>query len=434
MEISKVRIGLLNGAVYNPRKSLKPGDVEYEKLKKSVEHFGYVDPIIVNKNGNVVVGGHQRLQVLKDLGYDEIDVVYVDLNQTDEKALNVALNKISGEWDAEKLEDLIRDLTLEPDFDVELTGFDMGEIDSLFNGAMDEVVDKRTPKIEILDDEVDAEEIEKIPTDKNERGIKLGDVFKLGRHTLMCGDSTNKDNVLKLIGDNKVELCMTDPPYPQDYDFGGLIRMDGSLKKYTGKGTLGKNKDEQLKNRDAIIDLSHFDVTKLSYLNDLDIPSFYIFTSKDGVKDLLNIFKDYRYDILTWCKSDPTPFKNNVFYPDIEYMLFFYKKGRTFNNNLTPPSIYKKYYISTKLQGIKDNGNEKVHPTMKPLELINNKMQISSSEGGVVLDLFGGSGSTLIVAEQIGRTCLMMEYEPKYMNVIIDRWEKFTGDKAVKVE
>lgn len=141
MEISKVRIGLLNGAVYNPRKSLKPGDVEYEKLKKSVEHFGYVDPIIVNKNGNVVVGGHQRLQVLKDLGYDEIDVVYVDLNQTDEKALNVALNKISGEWDAEKLEDLIRDLTLEPDFDVELTGFGLEEIQTMFDGSMDELQD-----------------------------------------------------------------------------------------------------------------------------------------------------------------------------------------------------------------------------------------------------------------------------------------------------
>lgn len=137
MNIQSIDINLLNPAKYNPRKDLQPSDAEYVKLKQSIEHFGYVEPIIVNKRNNVVVGGHQRLKVLIDLGYKDADVVYVDLNDTDEKALNVALNKISGDWDAEKLEDLLRELSLDDSFDVELTGFTEGEIDELFGSAED---------------------------------------------------------------------------------------------------------------------------------------------------------------------------------------------------------------------------------------------------------------------------------------------------------
>ena len=137
MQIEKALINDLNMATYNPRVDLQPGDAEFEKLKRSIEHFGYIDPIIVNKRNMVVVGGHQRLKVLKELGYTDIDVVYVDLNDTDEKALNIALNKISGDWDAEKLEDLLRDISLDTDFDIELTGFDLPEVDTLFSGSMD---------------------------------------------------------------------------------------------------------------------------------------------------------------------------------------------------------------------------------------------------------------------------------------------------------
>ena len=137
MQISKQELDKLRMAPYNPRKDLKPGDVEYEKLKRSIEHFGYVEPIIVNDRTGVVIGGHQRVKVLKDLGYKEADVVHVDLDETDEKALNIALNKISGDWDAEKLEDLLRELNLDTDIDIELTGFDTSELDTLFSGSID---------------------------------------------------------------------------------------------------------------------------------------------------------------------------------------------------------------------------------------------------------------------------------------------------------
>lgn len=143
MQIERAKIDALNNATYNPRKDLKPTDPEYVKLKNSIEHFGYVEPIIVNKRNMTVVGGHQRLKVLKDLGYNEIDVVYVDLNNTDEKALNIALNKINGDWDAEKLEDLLRDISLDTDFDVELTGFGLDEINTLFSGSLDKQEEKK---------------------------------------------------------------------------------------------------------------------------------------------------------------------------------------------------------------------------------------------------------------------------------------------------
>lgn len=152
MNIEVASIKSLNIARYNPRKDLKPTDTEYIKLKNSVEHFGYVEPVIVNKRNMTVVGGHQRIKVLKDLGYNDIEVVYVDLDDTDEKALNIALNKISGDWDADKLEDLLRELSLDTDFDVELTGFDLNEINKLF-GTPDDLEEpeqkEKEPNIEI---------------------------------------------------------------------------------------------------------------------------------------------------------------------------------------------------------------------------------------------------------------------------------------------
>ena len=138
MRIDKLSIDKLKFADYNPRKDLKPGDPEYEKLKKSIEHFGYVEPVIVNDRTGLVVGGHQRVKVLKDLGYTDIEVVHVDLDDANEKALNIALNKISGDWDAEKLEDLLREINVDTDLDVMLTGFDASELDTLFNGSLEE--------------------------------------------------------------------------------------------------------------------------------------------------------------------------------------------------------------------------------------------------------------------------------------------------------
>lgn len=135
MEIQKIDINKLIPATYNPRKDLKPNDEEYIKIKNSIINFGYVEPIIINKDFTVI-GGHQRLKVLKELNYEKIECIVVDLDKTQEKALNIALNKISGEWNTEKLENLLQEL-LQENFDVNLTGFDSEEIDNILNEYLD---------------------------------------------------------------------------------------------------------------------------------------------------------------------------------------------------------------------------------------------------------------------------------------------------------
>ena len=212
MIVEKKNTADLLPADYNPRKALKPGDLEYEKLKRSIEQFGYVEPVIWNKTTGRVVGGHQRLKVLMDMGYTEVDCVVVELTEEKEKALNVALNKISGEWDKEKLALLITDLQ-GVDFDVSLTGFDPAEIDDLFKDAV---------KDGVKEDDFDvAAELEK-PTIS-----KAGDIWTLGRHRLICGDSTKEETFEQLMAGKKVNLVITDPPYNVNYEgSAGKIQND----------------------------------------------------------------------------------------------------------------------------------------------------------------------------------------------------------------
>lgn len=170
MEIQKIDINKLIPATYNPRKDLKPNDEEYIKIKNSIINFGYVEPIIINKDFTVI-GGHQRLKVLKELNYEKIECIVVDLDKTQEKALNIALNKISGEWNTEKLENLLQEL-LQENFDVNLTGFDSEEIDNILN--------------EYLDTEEDEFDIDEAINEIQEPITKPGDICILGRHRLMC--------------------------------------------------------------------------------------------------------------------------------------------------------------------------------------------------------------------------------------------------------
>ena len=151
----------------------------------------------------------------------------------------------------------------------------------------------------------------------------------------------------------------------------------------------------------------------------------------DLIRDYLEQYKRWSGTILVWCKTNPTPFCASSHLPDIEYLLYFRKKGAVFNGGMKPMSIYSRYYLSPKEEGKREAGD--VHPTVKPLTLLKNKILISSTRSGIVFDGFGGSGSTLIAAELTGRRCFMMEYEEEYCRVIIERWERLTGQKAVEV-
>lgn len=195
----------LHPADYNPRVALKPGDPEYENIKNSIEAFGYVDPIIVNSDGTII-GGHQRYNVLLDLGYDTTQVVVVDATKEQEKALNIALNKITGEWDEEKLCDLLIELDLS-DIDMQLSGFTYDELENL--------------KIKFDNDEAkedeDFDEEAALSAARKETRTKRGDVWVLGEHRLVCGDARNADDMGKLMSGMKADLFLTDPPYNVDY-------------------------------------------------------------------------------------------------------------------------------------------------------------------------------------------------------------------------
>ncbi len=195
MEFKKLKIEDLIPASYNPRKDLKPGDKEYEKIKNSITEFGYVEPIIVNKD-LTIIGGHQRLKVLKDVGFSEVDCVIVEVDKTKEKALNVALNKVTGSWNEALLVELIKDLQV-LDYDVSFTGFEPPEIEELFNNLHDK---------EIKDDNFNVDgALTENPISKQ------GDVWLLGRHRLVCGDSTSPETYIKLMESKKANLVVTDP-------------------------------------------------------------------------------------------------------------------------------------------------------------------------------------------------------------------------------
>ena len=199
MEFKKINILALKHAEYNPRKDLKPGDKEFEKIKNSINEFGYCDPIILNAD-LTIVGGHQRAKVLKELGYTEIDCVIIDIDKTKEKALNVALNKISGEWDFESLAKLLDDLKTE-DYDIELSGFDMKEAEKLWDEYM--------PKD--VQDEEELPDVPEVPV------IQPGDIILLGKHRLICGDATKVEDLEKLMDGKKAKLTVLDPPYGISY-------------------------------------------------------------------------------------------------------------------------------------------------------------------------------------------------------------------------
>jgi len=202
MVIQIIEISKLKRAEYNPRKELTPEDPEYQQLKKSIVEFGYVVPVVVNSD-MTVIGGHQGLTVLEDLGYKEIECSVQDLNKTQEKALNLALNKINGIWDNEKLEKILAELK-ELEFDMDITGFSPEELNEIFNDTL-----------EATEDDFDVDkELEEI----KEPITQQGDIWILGRHRLMCGDSTNKEDVTKLMNNKEADMVLTDPPYNVDVE------------------------------------------------------------------------------------------------------------------------------------------------------------------------------------------------------------------------
>jgi DNA modification methylase len=387
MLIEKIQTARLIPADYNPRKDLKPGDMEYEKLKRSLEEFGYVEPVIWNKTTSHVVGGHQRLKVLLDMGITEVECVVVEMDTEKEKALNIALNKISGDWDKDKLALLIADLQ-GTDFDVSLTGFDPVEIDDLFKDSL---------KDGIKDDDFDVDAVLKKPAI-----TKLGDVWTLGRHRLACGDSTKADTFTNLMDGKLANLVVTDPPYNVNYE-----------------GTAGKIKNDNMGD-EAFYDflLAAFTNTEAVMAQDASI---YVFHADTEGLNFRKAFADAGFQLSGCCiwKKPSLVLGRSPYQWQHEPVLFGWKKKGKHN-----------WYADRKQTTIWEFDKPKKnadHPTMKPVALVAYPILNSSLTNCIVLDPFGGSGSTLIACEQSDRICFTIELDEKYCDVIVKRYIEQVG-------
>ena len=395
MLIEKKNTADLLPADYNPRKDLKPGDKEYEKLKRSIEQFGYVEPVIWNKTTGRVVGGHQRLKVLIDMGMTEVDCVVVAMDEEKEKALNIALNKISGDWDKDKLALLIADLQ-GADFDVSLTGFEPAEIDDLF---------KDTLKDGIKDDDFDVGAELAQPT-----MTKLGDIWTLGRHRLICGDSTKAETYDLLMGNTKANLVITDPPYNVNYE-----------------GSAGKIKNDNM--ADEAFYNFLLDAYTQMHSAMADDASIYVFHADTEGLNFRRAFADAGFYLSGCCiwKKQSLVLGRSPYQWQHEPCLYGWKK-----NGKHQWYTGRKETTIWEFDKPKKNGD---HPTMKPIPLLAYPIMNSSMSNSVVLDPFGGSGSTLIACEQTDRICYTVELDEKFCDVIVKRYiEQVGGADGVTVQ
>ena len=387
MQIEKIKIDKLNPAPYNPRKDLKPGDPEYEKLKNSILTFGYVEPVLWNKRTGHIIGGHQRYKVLVEMGKKEIDCVVVDMDEENEKALNVALNKVSGDWDKDKLMLLIEDLQ-GVDFNVSLTGFDPAEIDDLFKDSL---------KDSIREDDFDVEDELKNPPIS-----KLHDLWILGRHRLLCGDSTKMESYEILMDGKFANLTVTDPPYNVNYE-----------------GTVGKIKNDNMENQDFYdFLLASFQGMETVMAKDASI---YVFHADTEGLNFRKAFSDAGFYLSGTCiwKKGSLVLGRSPYQWQHEPVLFGWKKKGKHN-------WYSDRKQTTIWEFEKPKKN-KDHPTMKPVALVAYPILNSSLTNSIVLDPFGGSGSTLIACEQTDRICNTIELDEKYTDVIVKRYIEQVG-------
>ena len=371
-----------NNAKKHPREQIG-------QIKKSIEMFGMDDPIGVWQNE--IVEGHGRLIACKELGYEEVPIIRLDhLTDEERKAYTLAHNK----------------LTMNSDFDIDILNDELMNFDTIdmsdFGFDIDLDIDEEQ---EIIEDEV--------PEVPEEPKAKLGDIYQLGNHRLMCGDSTKEEDVAKLINGVKVDMVFTDPPYGMNLD-----TDYSSMKSEIFKGGIGGKKYEQ-----GIVD--DFNPKMIDLIMQLDIKETFLWGA------------DYFAELLpnknngSWIVWDKRANGND----DIEEDYSSDKMYGSCFELCWSKNKHKREIARVKWAGIfgmsNQDQNKRFHPTQKPLELCNWFIKKYSDDDNAILDLFGGSGSTLIACEQLNRKCYMMELDPKYVDVIIERWENFTGEKAV---
>ena len=377
----------INTVKANPNNPRIIKDDKFAKLVKSINEFPQMlnlRPIVVNDD-MVVLGGNMRLKACKEAGLKEIPIIKAsELTEQQQKEFIVKDNVGYGEWDWNDLANNwdVDELT---DWGLDIPGFDAIE--------------------------VEAEEDDfAVPDGGIETDIVLGDLFEIGEHRLLCGDSTDSDQVALLMNGEKADMVFTDPPY-----------------RYKKMGSGGVFNEGYEKLKEDIKDIINFDPT--DFLNTLPLVfnkgiNAFIFCNTDLVPDYCLWAKEnkFNFNILTWHKKSFIPASNNHHFPDTEYLIYI-SKSAIFNSGLNVN--YGKYFIL-------DNEKSDDHPTIKPIQLISDELQIGSNIGSIVFDFFLGSGSTMAASHQLKRKCYGMELDPKYCQVIVDRMLKLDPTLEVK--
>jgi len=413
MNIQKINIENLKTAEYNPRIDLKPGEEKYEHIKKSIEEFGYVDPIVINKD-MTVIGGHQRLKILKELGYKEIECNVVDVNKNIEKKMNIALNNNSGEWDNEKLKKLMQEISKEFE-DMDSTGFNADEIEELFGETK-----------EISEDNFDAE---KCAAEIKEPTVKLGDIWILGDHRLMCGDSTKQEDVNKLMNGDIAKCLFTSPPYNMGADMYENYEDNLESKKYIDfnldvirvwkehlKGYLFWNISYNRNSRWEFIEIMYRIIKDIG----LRFMELIVWDKGHGMPIVSEDMLTRQYEDILMVSND------EEFSQEMDLYYLGTTEQRGYFNKKKGKGITNYWRITT--------GNTQLdnHKACFPVKLPARAIELTTNKNDIVIDCFGGSGTTLIACEKTERKCYMMELDPRYCDVIIERWEELTGKKAKK--
>jgi DNA modification methylase len=367
---------------------------QVDKIAASIREFGFLNPVIVDGQ-NGIVAGHGRVMAAQKLGLEVLPVIEAaHLTEAQKRAYVIADNRLALDagWDNELLKVELQDLDAQG-FDLTLTGFDIDEIGAFLDEPTEGLTDE-----------------DAVPDVPAQPVTVEGDVWVLGRHRLMCGDSTSIDAVERLMDGRRAQAVITDPPYNQETEGGFSGEIGKSLKKQSAD--IEHMCDFQVEPFLQILPVVH-EKGKMNAT---------VFCNKDLVPDYLAWARGsgYSFNILVWKKPSAIPLGGS-YMPDVEYCLVFRKSG-IFNTKV-PGVSYSKVLSHGRETGL--------HPTMKPVAMLENQIQIVSDIKATVLDLFGGSGSTLIACEKTARDCRMMELDSKYCDVIINRWQDFTGQTAM---
>ena len=384
MQIIDKKLTDLKPYANNPRHNSKAVNA----VKDSIIKFGFKVPLVIDKN-NVIVCGHTRFYASKEIGLETVPcIVADDLTEEQINAFRLVDNRVSefADWNFDKLAEELSDLQ---DFDFEPFAFD----DLMAGLELDYNLNQNDK--EAVEDDYDAEP----PVETN---IKYGDIYQLGSHRLMCGDSTKEEDVEKLMNGEKADMVFCDAPYGYEYKSN---RQD---------------KYEMLKNDNRILD---FIPAIWGAMQD-NCP-IYEFCGWQSLKQWLEYFENTNLDlknIIIWKKNNWSMGDLKGAYAGQYEVILYLNKGRVELNGARDTDIWEF-----------NREPPEIHPTMKPIDLIAYALNKSSKKGEIILDCFGGSGSTMIACEQLDRKCYMMELDERYVQVVIDRWEKFTGKKAEKI-